>query len=319
MSEDPVLAEQLAVVRRQHDERAVVAAEPSELGEETPDLVIHVAELAVVLRDAVREDVRRREPAGLQVLAVDVTHVLQAPGKETVIGRRRGVRLVGVEHVQEEERRAAGLVVEPMRHAADEGRRRIEVFRLVDPEAARETEGRIEVGVVRQEGRGVVAGRGEPLGERLDRGVEGRRGVRPSRGAIRAVGRRQAAGQERSVPRDRPRTRRDRPPVENARVGEGVDAGRRRARVPVGREMIGAHGVEHDHHDVGARVGRAARARERREEEGEPHGRLRHRQAPASRTGRPSTAPAARSARPTPLGKRVARCRPRARTSYGRR
>jgi hypothetical protein len=158
------------------------------------------------------------------------------------------VVVVGVEVVEVEEERPVALLREPRDgavadaigvHAGPVDR----TVAVVRREPLREPEDRLDE-VVADEGRVLVAGRGEALREELRVGRDGRREV----GRAVQVG--QQPGEQRRGRRQRPRRR----PVDALEPlparGEPVEVRRRLARVAVAAEPVGAQRVDADEQDV---------------------------------------------------------------------
>ena len=257
----------LAVIRRQQD--GGVLGEPATLDllEQPADPLVDPPDLTVVepgatlrlgalrLVDLEQVETRKRRPGGSAV-------------EDPIVGRRRQVRSVNVEVVEEEEERAGGERVEQLDGAPVHERGADEIGRA---DEAAEPIGRGRKGglvvvdapalgepvLPRQERHGrndpgrTVTERRQSFGEGLDVFVQ--RFLE----AFHAVLVRIEAGEHRHV-RGKGPVRRAPSPLENDTfAGEPIDIRARRARVAVGRQVVGAQRVDRDQNEVGWCVARA--------------------------------------------------------------
>jgi hypothetical protein len=255
--------------------------------EQTPQVVIHEADLAVVAID-VRAPLVRGQPAGADdlVLAPDER---RSSVREAVVAPRGRVRRVGIEVVHEQVDRTLG------RHALEPGDRG--VGELVGGAAAELVDRRVLRLVPLQqaedgreprtadEGRGGVAPLAEQLGqgdrafaEPIDLDLRSGRslsaqpridglaqaGLTGLGVEVSAVTRRVLPGEHRGVRGKRPGCRRPGALVQHPLGGEAVEDRRGVALVPVRADVVGARRVQRDHDDVRRR---AATARDEQRDE----------------------------------------------------
>ena len=255
IEQDPVLrlavvVEPFAVVRDEHHQRLVVAAELAQPLEQLAERRVGRRDLALVRRAVARELVRRGCPGRVRLVEVDeeeegpAAHAAQ-PGERA----RHGRRPVAL-HL------ADGLRAGGRHHLV------VGVEALVDARGATQHERR-------DGGPRRVAPRAQHGGERLVLRLELVADV-----VAHAVLRRQQAGEQRGVRRERERRVAVRV-LEHDRVAlQPFDRRRLDPLVAVGRQAVGAQGVDRHQHDRRIRgasrmTGRGATAAARRDEQRE--------------------------------------------------
>jgi hypothetical protein len=256
------LEELLAVVGGQQDGCPVQHAVRGQLVEEVADEPIGVVDLAVVqVDDALAVRVRQVGRRRVGEHHADLSRVAGIDERRRVLRRRR-IRRVRVDDVDEHEEPFLRVIVEPYRRGLRgvAGRpercgRMIEalVQAEVGPDESVADERRRGVARLLEMGRQRRVARVEPTA------LEARALPRP-------MVRRQQAREDRREPRQRPRRRRDGRSEDDAFASERVDPRARRTLIPVGTQMIGAQRVDADHQEVG-RVRLRTRSHEQEAEE----------------------------------------------------
>jgi hypothetical protein len=218
-----VVAEPLAMVGKQHDQRAVVETALLEPGHEAVQDAVGVRDLAVIGMDVALVEGRRGIPGTVRVEQVEEEEEAFALADAVEPGRGAG----------------SGNLSAPLRERAlaERGGSVVCVEALGDTGIGAEDHRR-------DEPRGAIAAAPEPFGQRLPLVEQGIALV-----VADAVVGGEQPGEDRGVGRQSERVVAERPLEQDRVGGEGVDGGGADAAVTVGRQVIGAQRVDRDEHE----------------------------------------------------------------------